>query len=189
MELKELLCELGRGVPVKSGTELHQCMGAIGEQSRRITAALNCRYHTPAEIRALISEITGRAVDASFRLFPPFYTDFGRNIAIGRDVLINSCCFFQDQGGIEIEDGAVVGQRVVLATLNHGLAPGKRGILYPSAINIGRNVRIGAGVTVLPGVKIGECAVVAAGAVVTRDVPANTVVGGVPSCRIPNLDA
>lgn len=96
-------------------------------------------------------------------MFPPFYTDCGKNIAVGKNVFINSGCRFQDQGGISIGDGTLIGHNVVLATLNHGIAPGERHDLFPASIHIGKNVWIGANATVLPGVTIGDNAVIAAG--------------------------
>lgn len=136
---------------------------------------------TPEEIRNIFSELTGRQVDKTFGLFPPFYTDCGKNITVGKNVFINSGCKFQDQGGITIGDGTLIGHNVVLATLNHGIAPEERHDLFPAPIHIGKNVWIGANATVLPGVVIGDHAVIAAGAVVTKDVPANAVVGGIPA--------
>ena len=163
--------------------DLFQEKVAAGEPlaGDRLLFELNGSYHTPDEIRDLFSRITGREVDSSFRMFPPFYTDFGKNIHVGRNVFINACCQFQDQGGIYIGDGSLIGHSVVLATLNHGLDPGDRQNLYHAPIRIGRGVWIGAHATVLAGVTIGDNAVVAAGAVVTRDVPADSVVGGVPA--------
>lgn len=114
-------------------------------------------------------------------MFPPFYTDCGLNITVGKSVFINSCCNFQDQGGIRIGDGSLIGHKVVLATLNHGLAPEDRGSLYPLPIVIGKNVWVGASATILPGVTIGDNAIIAAGAVVTKDVARNTIVAGVPA--------
>ena len=148
---------------------------------------LNTAYHKPEEIISIMSELTGKEVDPSFTLFPPFYTDFGKNITIGKNVFINSGCHFQDQGGIYIDDGALIGHNVVLATLNHGQLPENRHDLLPSPIYIGKNVWIGASAVVLPGVRIGDGAIVAAGAVVTKDVPPNTVVGGVPARQLKSV--
>ena len=142
---------------------------------------LNTKYHTPEELREIMGRLIGKQVDRSFRMFPPFYTDFGKNITIGKDVFINSGCHFQDQGGIEIGDGALIGHNVVLATINHDLNPKENRKNHYAAIKIGAHVWIGSNATILPGVTIGDYAVVAAGAVVTRDVPAMTVVGGVPA--------
>ena len=114
-------------------------------------------------------------------MFPPFYTDFGKNITLGENVFINAGCKFQDQGGIIIDDGALIGHGVVLATLNHDMDPEKRQALHPAPIHIGKRVWIGANATICPGVTIGDNAVVAAGAVVVKDVPPDTIVGGVPA--------
>lgn len=158
-----------------------EAMRADSQRALRLTAELNGAYHPPEEVRRLFFALIGQPLDETFCLFPPFYTDYGRNIRVGHNVFFNSGCRFQDQGGITIGDGALIGHNVVLATLNHDMDPGKRHILHPAPIVIGKNVWLGANVTVLPGVTIGDGAVVAAGAVVTRDVPPNTVVGGVPA--------
>lgn len=156
-------------------------MHEMSEEARRITFELNSAYHSPDEVRALISRLFGREVDASFRLFPPFYTDFGKNITVGKNVFINACCHFQDHGGVTIGDGCQIGHAVVFATLNHGLAPEERPFTRPAPITLGKNVWVGSNATILQGVTIGDNSVIAAGAVVTRDVPANVVAGGVPA--------
>lgn len=151
------------------------------QEAIKIGMELNNQYHTPEEIREIMGRLTGRKIDETFRMFPPFYTDFGKNIKIGRDVFINSGCHFQDQGGIEIGDGALIGHNVVLATINHDLDPSMNRVNHYAPIKIGKRVWIGSNATVLQGVTIGDWSVVAAGAVVTRDVPPMTVVGGVPA--------
>ena len=181
MELEEFLNELNSGNVVQGGSEVHQFMHGVSQEALRITAEINGSYHEPAQLRALFSELTGRPVDESFGLFPPFYTDCGKNIHIGKNVFINMGCKFQDQGGIFIGDGALIGHNVVLATLNHAASPKDRGSMIPAPIRIGKNVWVGANAVILPGVTIGDGAIVAAGAVVNRDVPENTVVGGVPA--------
>ena len=181
MELKEFLDHVNRGLPVDGASEMQQYMTRLAHEAMRITARLNAGYHEPEEIRALFSELTGKEVDASFRMFPPFYTDCGKNITVGKDVFINSGCRFQDQGGISIGDGSLIGHNVVLATLNHALEPHRRSTTLPAPIRIGKKVWIGANATIVPGVSIGDGAVIAAGAVVTKDVPARTVVAGVPA--------
>ncbi|MCC8051515.1 MAG: sugar O-acetyltransferase [Clostridiales bacterium] len=150
---------------------------------------LNNQYHTPEEIREIMSRLTGRRIDDSFRLFPPFYTDFGKNIHFGKDVFINSGCHFQDQGGIEIGDGAMIGHNVVLATINHDLDPAQNRKNHYAPVRIGAHVWIGSNATILPGVAIGEWSVVAAGAVVTKEVPPYTVAGGVPAKTIRKIEA
>lgn len=181
MDIEEYKALTARGGYLSADGALQRFMNEAADEAQKITARINGTYHTPAELRALFSELTGGDVDEGFRLFPPFYTDFGKNIRLGKNVFINSGCCFQDQGGIEIGDGCLIGHQVVLATLNHDPAPERRASMIPAPVKIGKNVWIGAHVAVLPGVTIGDNAVVAAGAVVTMDVPANAVVGGVPA--------
>lgn len=151
------------------------------QRAIRLCMELNTVYHTPQELRGLFGELIGKELDDGFFMFPPFTTDYGRNITIGKNVFINSGCRFQDQGGITIGDGSQIGHNVVLATLNHEENPAHRCITCPAPISIGKNVWIGANVTVVPGVTIGDGAIIAAGAVVTKNVPANVIVGGIPA--------
>ena len=181
MDLNAFLEHLNSGEKVQGGSEVHQFMHGVSQEALRITAEINTGYHTPEELRTLFSRLIGRPVDESFGMFPPFYTDCGKNIHIGKNVFFNMGCKFQDQGGIFIGDGALIGHNVVLATLNHAQSPSDRASMIPAPIHIGKNVWIGANATVLPGVTIGDGAIVAAGAVVAKDVPENTIVGGVPA--------
>ena len=158
-----------------------QALRAASQRALRLTAELNSTYPEPEEVRRRFFELIGQPEDETFCLFPPFYTDYGQNIRVGKHVFLNGGCHFQDQGGIVIGDGTLIGHQVVLATLNHCEDPARRQQLRAAPIVIGKNVWIGAHATVLPGVTIGDGAIVAAGAVVTRDVPANTVAGGVPA--------
>ena len=189
MDWNKLLDHLNSGRVVQSGSDIQRLLDEAADTARKLTIQLNNSYHDMAEIRELFSQITGKPVPASFAMFPPFYTDCGRNITVGENVFINAGCQFQDQGGITIGDGSQIGHNVVLATLNHDLAPGRRKDLHPGPITIGKNVWIGSNATVCPGVTIGDGAVVAADAVVTKDVPANTVVGGVPARIIKKIEA
>ncbi|MDR2385470.1 MAG: sugar O-acetyltransferase [Tannerella sp.] len=184
MELNELLEHLNARKPLFGEEEANTLLRRYANEAQRITAEMNGAYHEPHEIRALFSRLIGKEVDEAFCLFPPFYADFGKNITVGKNVFINSCCCFQDQGGIVIGDGALIGHRVTLATLNHGIMPQDRVSLYPAPIKIGKKVWIRAGAVILPGVTIGENAIVAAGAVVSKDVPDNAIVGGVPAKTI-----
>lgn len=179
MTLNEFLSAFESGQPVRADSDAMRYSGWISHQAMKLTTELNSSYHTPKEIQEIFSELTGRQVDKTFGMFPPFYTDCGKNITVGKNVFINSGCRFQDQGGIFIGDGTLIGHNVVLATLNHGISPDERHDLFPAPIHIGKNVWIGANATVLPGVTIGDNAVIAAAAVVTKDVPANVVVAGV----------
>ena len=153
----------------------------------RITMRINNEYHTLEELITLMSELTGKDVDKSFRLFPPFYTDFGKNITFGKDVFINSGCHFQDQGGITIGDCSLIGHNVVLATINHDLLPCNKRKNHYKPVKIGKHVWIGSNSTVLPGVTVGDWAVIGAGSVVTKDVESYTIVAGNPARMIRKL--
>ena len=180
MELKEFLEYVKTGKALSSD-EIHRFMDEMSDEARRVTFRLNMAYHTPDEVRALLSELFGKEADPTLRVFPPFYTDFGKNITIGRHVFINACCHFQDHGGVTLGDGCQIGHNVVFATLNHGIAPEDRVHTYPAPIVLGKNVWVGSNATILQGVTVGDNAIIAAGAVVTKDVPADTIVGGVPA--------
>ena len=153
----------------------------LSQQALKITMELNNKYHTPEEIVELFSKLTGKKVDKSFRLFPPFHTDCGKNITVGKNVFINACCKFQDQGGITIGNGVLIGHNVTLATLNHDERPQFRQNIYPKSIKIGDNVWIGSNATILGGVTIGNGAIIGANALVTHDVAENTIVAGIPA--------
>ncbi|MGM0900681.1 MAG: sugar O-acetyltransferase [Bacillota bacterium] len=181
MDIHEFLAHLNRGEAVEGDSEMHQMMHKVSQEALKLTAELNGHYHTPQEVQELFSRLIGKPVDKTFAMFPPFYTDCGKNINVGKNVFINSGCRFQDQGGITIGDGVLIGHNVVLATLNHDIDPKKRGTMHPALITIGQDVWIGANATVVPGVTIGDGAIIAAGAVVTKDVPPNVIVGGVPA--------
>ena len=170
-----------KGTYIEAGSEAHLHMHAMSQRALAITAEINGRYHEPKELQKLFFGLIGKEIDETFRLFPPFSTDYGQNITLGKRVFINSGCCFRDQGGIEIGDDVLIGQQVVIATLNHDMAPNKRGNMSPAPVKIGNKVWIGAHVTILPGVTIGDGAVIGAGAVVTKDVPEKAVVAGVPA--------
>jgi acetyltransferase-like isoleucine patch superfamily enzyme len=188
MELKELLEHFNNGDTVGEDWEVIELMRYYSREAQKITMEINNTYHEPEELRELFSKLTGKPVDETFAMFPPFYSDFGKNITVGKNVFINADCKFQDQGGIFIGDNVLIGHGVVLATLNHDLDPAKRQQLLPAPIRIEKGVWIGANATVTQGVTIGENSVVAAGAVVTKDVPPNTIVGGVPAKPIKRID-
>ena len=188
MDTQTFIGKMHNGEYITGGSEAHAHMHAAAQEARRITAKINGRFRNAEKLRRLFSELTGKETDESFSLFPPFYTDYGKNITVGKNVFINSGCCFQDQGGIEIGDNCLIGHQVVLATLNHDTAPEKRSSMFPAPIKIGKNVWIGSHATILAGVTIGDNAVVAAGAVVNKDVPADTIVGGVPAKRIKTIE-
>lgn len=188
MELQDFLDHLNSGKEVTGGGEAHLFMHGVSQEALKITAEINGSYHEPEQLRELFSRLTGRPVDQTFALFPPFYTDCGKNIHIGKHVFINMGCKFQDQGGIYIGDGTLIGHNVVLATLNHAMQPDRRSTMIPKPIHIGENVWIGSNAVILPGVTVGNGAIIAAGAVVSKDVPENTIVGGVPAKVIRKIE-
>lgn len=172
---------MNSGEVIPGGSPVHAKMHELSQEALRITMQINNVYHNHEEIIALMSELTGTEIHESFGLFPPFYTDCGKNITIGKRVFINSGCKFQDQGGITIGDDVLVGHNCVIATLNHVMDPERRADMVAAPVIIGNKVWIGANVTILQGVTVGEGAVIAAGAVVNKDVPVRTVVGGIPA--------
>ncbi len=133
------------------------------------------------QIRERLSEIIGQQIDKSTTIFTPFHTNFGRHIQIGKNIFINHACTFLDLGGIIIEDDVMIGPKVSIITENHPVNPNERKMLDLKSVIVKRNAWIGANATILPGVIIGENSVVAAGSVVTKNVPANTVVAGIPA--------
>ena len=142
----------------------------------------------PTEINEILRKITDTEVDESVAVFPPFYINYGKNLKIGKNVFINFDCTFLDLGGITIEDDVLIGPKVSLVTENHPLNPQERKGMICKPILIKKNAWIGANATILPGVTIGENAVVAAGAVFAKDVSDNTIVGGVPAKFIKTIE-
>lgn len=142
----------------------------------------------PAEIRDLLSRITNQEIDESVAVFTPLYINYGKHTKIGKNVFINFDCIFLDLGGITIEDDVMLAPNVRLLSEGHPVSPESRHSLMTGHVHIKRNAWIGANATILPGVTIGENAVVAAGAVVSKDVPDNTIAGGIPAKVIKNIE-
>lgn len=149
--------------------------------AQKIVAELNTGYHTNDEVLEILTRLTGAEVDASLWLMPPFYTDYGRNIRFGKNVFVNTCCTFMDRGGITLEDRVLIAPKVNLITTGHPLEPEVRRDTISKPIVVKENAWIGIGASVMSGVTIGRNSVVAAHAVVSKDVPDNTVVGGIPA--------
>lgn len=188
MDNKQFLEFIKNAEVIKAGSEAHLKMHELSTRAQKITMRLNYGFHEPEETVRLFSELTESKVDDSFRCFLPFYTECGINIKLGKNVFINSGCCFQDHAGIEIGDGTLIGHQVVIATLNHAQDPLSRADMFPKPVKIGKNVWIGAHATILPGVTIGDNAIIAAGAVVTKDVEKNAVAGGVPAKKIKDIE-
>jgi len=184
---KDILDRLKSGEPIRLDDSQYNKVQEVVNRTIELSAKLNTSTNID-QIRERLSEIIGTKLDESTTIFAPFYTNFGRSIRIGKNVFINHACSFLDMGGITIEDHVLIGPKVNLITENHPLTPFNRRALICKPIIIKRNAWIGAAATILPGVTIGENAVVAAGAVVSKDVPANSIVGGVPARLIKTIE-
>ena len=187
MELNELLDIFNAGDALIMDEDALEACNYYSIEAQKITCELNYNFHDFDERRELFSNLIGQELDEEFRVFTPFFTDFGKNIHLGRNVFINAGCKFQDQGGIYIGDNALIGHNVVMATLNHEENPESRANLIAAPIRIGNKVWIGSNATILPGVTIGDGAIIAAGAVVTKDVEEESIVAGVPAKFIRNV--
>src|SRR6201990_245582 len=168
---------------IHSRTPESAAMVANAKRATAITARLHrLTFDDADEIPALFSELIGKKVDESFLLIPPFYTAGGDEIRVGRNVFVNQNCTFYDLGGLDIADDVMIGPNVSIITTGHPLEPSqRRAATIGRRIVIERNVWIAAGATIIGGVTVGENSVVAAGSVVTRDVPPDTLVGGNPA--------
>lgn len=171
------------GQPVRMNHPDMPKLVEAASQAFKTLSRFNQEYDL-VKARVIFSELTGGTIDDSTMVYPPFYTNYGKNITLGKNVFINHDCSCLDLGGIEIEDDVMIGPRVSITSENHPVPPAERKTLVPSKVLIKKNAWIGAGATILPGVTVGENSVVAAGAVVTKDVPDNCVVGGVPAMII-----
>ena len=181
--LDEFLTHMNEGKIIDAASPMGGYLHILSQEAIKITTEINNKYHTPEEIVEIFRKLTGKNVDGSFRLFPPFYTDCGKNIRLGKNVFINAGCKFQDQGGITIGDGCLIGHNVIITTLNHIQEPSKRQSLIPKPVHIGNNVWLGAGVIIVPGVTIDNNAIIGAGSVVVNNIPANAIAVGSP-CKV-----
>ena len=170
---------LAGGIIRKDDSQMQEAWKIVF-RTQKLTPALNASTDI-GQMRELLSDIVGSEIDTSTTVFVPFFTNFGRHIKFGKNIFINHACSFLDMGGITIEDDVQIGPKVNLITENHPVDPSQRKHIDLKPILIKRNAWIGAGVTILPGVTVGENSIVAAGAVVNKDVPANTIVGGIPA--------
>lgn len=185
--MEDIFDRLKGGEPMRLDDPEYYKVQAVVDRTLSLSPSLNAATSVN-DIREKLGDIIGRKLDDTVTVFAPFYTNFGRFINLGKGVFINHACSFLDMGGITLEDEVLIGPKVNLVTENHPMEPAERRSLIAKPILIKRKAWIGAGATVLPGVTIGENAIVAAGAVVTKDVPANTIVGGVPAKVIKKID-
>ena len=189
MEAKDasIFNRLRNGETIPPNDPQAERMRAASYRTKELLLKMN-NTADPAEVRNYLGQITGTTIDESTAVFTPLYINYGKHTSIGKNVFINFDCVFLDLGGITIEDGVLIAPKVSLLTEGHPLAPSERHSLLPKPIHIKKNAWIGANATVLQGVTVGENAVVAAGAVVSKDVPDNTIVGGIPATVIKTID-
>jgi acetyltransferase-like isoleucine patch superfamily enzyme len=188
-EGNDIFGRMRAGEPLQKDDAEYDRFAEVVSRTIRLCVEMNATATDVDQIRSQLSTIIGTEIDKSTAIFPPFHTNFGLFIRLGKNVFINHACSFLDIGGITIEDDVQIGPRVNLSSENHPLDPGDRKTVIPRSIIIKRYAWIGAGATILPGVTVGENAIVAAGAVVSRDVPANTVVAGIPAKVVKTLES
>lgn len=158
------------------------------KETMKLTAKLNNGHHSDEEVRQIFSQIIGKEIDSSCWVLPPFYVDYGKNISIGKNFFMNQACTFMDRGGITIGNDVFIAPKVCLTTINHDFNPYNRKSTFCKPIVIHDRVWIGINATICPGVSIGENSIIAAGSVVTKDVPPNVIVGGNPAKILKRLD-
>lgn len=157
-------------------------------ETMKLANELNDGYHSPEEVRDYMTRITGRPVDPSVTVLPPFYVDYGKNIRFGKRCWIQQGCTFFDRGGITLGDDVFLAPKVNLITINHDPAPDNRSATYGRPIVIEDKAWIGINATILPGVTVGYGSIVGAGSVVTHDVPPLTIVAGNPARIIKKIE-
>ena len=177
-KIRELMKE---GTPILFGSDLLLSFGEYSQEALKITMEMNTKYNPPEKVRELFAKLTASKIDESCFIIPPFHTEFGKNTKIGKNVFINSCCRFQDNGGIEIGEKTMIWPNVTIVTLNHAINPETRVNATPKPVKIGKNVWVGADCTILPGVTIGDNSVIGAGSVVTKNIPENAIAVGNPA--------
>jgi acetyltransferase-like isoleucine patch superfamily enzyme len=184
---KDIFEQLQEGEIIASNNPEAYKLREASFATRKLLVQMNSSSD-PAAIRDLLSQITGSEIDESVAVFTPLFINYGKHTKIGKNIFINFDCVFLDLGGITIEDDVLIAPKVSLLSEGHPMPPNERQSLVPGRIHIKKNAWIGAGATILPGVTVGENAVVAAGAVVSKDVPANTLVGGIPAKIIKTIN-
>jgi len=186
METQDIFERLRNGETIISDDAQAYKMREASFATKALLLKMN-NTSNPSEIRQLLSEITASEIDESVTVFTPLHINYGKHTKIGKNVFINFDCVFLDLGGITIEDNVLIAPKVSLVTEGHPTSIEDRYSLIPKPIRIKKNAWIGANATILGGVTIGENSIVAAGALVSKDVPDNSIVGGVPAKFIKNI--
>lgn len=187
MEKLDIFERLRNGEIIPSSDSQRKELRNASYDTKKLLVQMN-NLTDPNKIRKLLSQITDLEIDESTAVFTPLYINYGKHTKIGKNVFINFDCVFLDLGGITIEDNVLIAPKVSLLSEGHPISPEERHSLVPKPIHIKKNAWIGANATILQGVTIGENAIVASGAVVSKDVPDNTIVGGIPAKIIKNIE-
>lgn len=182
----ELSERMKSGQPFRLDDPAFQEIVEFKDRTLRLSIQLNASTDTD-EVRDRLSDIIESEIDKSTSIFAPFFTNFGRYISIGKNVFINHACSFLDMGGITVGDNVLIGPKVNLVSENHPIDPTQRNSLIGKPIVIKKNAWIGAAATILPGITVGENSIVAAGSIVTKDVPDNCIVAGNPAKQIKSI--
>ncbi len=180
MKTKNIFERLRNGETISANDPEGYKMRDASFATKKLLVQMN-NSSSPTEIRDFLSQITGNEIDKSVDVFTPLYINYGKHTKIGKNVFINFDCTFLDLGGITIEDNVLIAPKVSLLSEGHPVSPENRHSLMVGHIHIKKNAWIGAGAIILQGVTIGENSIVAAGAVVSTNVPDNTIAGGIPA--------
>jgi acetyltransferase-like isoleucine patch superfamily enzyme len=183
---RELVEIMQSGNPFRLDDPAFQEINELKDRTLSLIANLNASTDVD-QFRERLSDIIGTKIDESTTIFAPLHTNFGRLISIGKNIFINHGCSFLDLGGITIEDNVLIGPKVNLVSENHPIDPTQRKSLIGKPILIKKNAWIGAAATILPGITVGENSIVAAGAIVTKDVPDNCIVAGNPAKKMKDI--
>ena len=176
------------GKEILKDSPLFKEVHLIKQANERLIMQLNAQYHSNEEVLQYLEKITGQKIDSSVKISQPFYSDFGKHITFGKEIFINQNVMFVDLGGITIENQVLIGPGVRLITVNHLISPKKRRGIKVEPIYIKKNAWLGANVTVLPGITIGENSIVAADSTVTKNVPDNVIVVGSPATIVRKIE-
>lgn len=186
IETKDIFERLRNGESVPFSDPQYSKIGQACNSTKKLLLQMNGTAE-PNEVRSLLSQITGSGIDETTTVFTPLHINYGKHTKIGNNVFINFDCVLLDLGGITIEDNVLIAPKVSLLSEGHPVTPETRATLTTGHIHIKKNAWIGAGAIIMQGVTIGENAIVAAGAVVSKDVPDNTIVGGIPAKIIKSI--
>lgn len=177
---------LKNGISVPFSDPNYSEIGSACAETKKLNIELN-NSTEGNEAREILEKITNSNVSETVTIFTPFHINYGKNTKFGKHIFINFDCIFLDLGGIEIEDNVILAPGVKLLSEGHPIDPTQRKYLTTGKIHIKKNAWIGANATILQGVTIGENSVIAAGAVVSKNVPDSVVVGGIPAKIIKHL--